>query len=321
MKITSTRWNETKEGNYTEIVENLLKSSENSFNTSDETKTYYRNISTKKINENDQHFQLEGEETKYDIISYSYDKVKNLDESLLTREEYSNTETGFIIVYPYRGRINYIINKHSGALPIVRGLLNYTKKDREVIVGNMLNINSDFFIWLIYKVYTKSSEFTKSNDKSGEVQTDKLTVESVVGFKGSSDDEISRITADGDTIMNLISSLTFLLESRNLEFVKVNIQYKDHKDIIFRLNTNGSIMLDLEDYRGPHKTMRETDAEAIIESSKTLLLVYNEILPLIAYWYSTERDEAEWGEEVYEQFLESLSADIKERIDELKSDK
>lgn len=322
MKVTSTRWYETEKKDYNAILAELLNNESNSFNTKDTTRTFYRNISTEKLNSEPQYFYLDGEETNYDIISFSYDKVRTLEESLVaTSEEISNTDTGFIIVYTHKGYVNYIINKHSGALLTIRRLLNYTPKNREAIVDNMVNITSDFFIWLIYKVYNNNSIFKKNSNNSGEQQIDQLIVESVVGFKGNSDDEISRITADGNTVMNLISSLTFLLESNNLEFIKINIQYKDHKDIIFRLNTNGSIMLDLKDYIGPHKSKRETEIDGIIESSKTLLLVYHDILPLIAYWYTTEKDEEEWGSDVYEEFLESLSTDIKGRIDNLKSNK
>lgn len=319
MKITSTRWNETSEQVYNNVIEELLNYEANSFNTDIKKTTFYRKIVTEQVNTEKQYFELDGDSIAYDIIYYSYDRVSFVDDA--ATEEISNTETGFIVIYSYMGKINYIINKYTGALPTLRRLLNYTSKDREVIVDNSLKISNDFFIWLIYKVYNKNNVFTKNNNSLVEEFDNQLTVNSIVGFKGNSDDEISRITADGDTIMNLISSLTFLLESNNLEFIKVNIQYREHKDIIFRINTNGSIMLDLKEYKGPHKTSRLNNTEIMIESSKTLLLVYNDILPLIAHWYKIEKDEDEWGREVYKKFLESLSIDIKGRIDDLKSKK
>nr|WP_143861244.1 hypothetical protein [Nosocomiicoccus ampullae] len=137
-----------------------------------------------------------------------------------------------------------------------------------------------------------------------------------MGFKGNSQDKVSKLTADGNTVMNLISSLTFLLESDSMEFIKIKISTDNHRSIVFKLNTNGSVNIVIDDYRGQYK---KEDIKREILISKVTLLIYLEIIPALNKWYSEDKENKLWNKQEYNKFLDELSKDIKEKIDNLKS--
>ncbi|MCC3700808.1 hypothetical protein LLE79_11320 [Staphylococcus epidermidis] len=231
MGKNSFRWQENPDNNenLNTIIGKLLSNSEMSFNL-DETKSpYYENINITKVYDKNQNYTIKEVNINYNVFSYHFDKIDIKNENSLLNEDTRSENNGFIIIYEKDNKVNYIIDKYSGSLSILRNYLNYTGK--EEIIDNKINVTSDFIIWLINKVYNGSNSYEPDGDETNENQ---ISIDSVIGFKGDTDDNISKLTADGDTVMKLMSSLTFLLESKNMVFIKLKIKTLNHRSIVFK---------------------------------------------------------------------------------------
>ncbi|MBM0775520.1 hypothetical protein [Staphylococcus epidermidis] len=312
MGKNSFRWQENPDinENLNTIIGKLLSNSEMSFNL-DETKSpYYENINITKVYDKNQNYTIKEENINYNVFSYHFDKIDIKNENSLLNEDTRSENNGFIIIYEKDNKVNYIIDKYSGSLSILRNYLNYTGK--EEIIDNKINVTSDFIIWLINKVYNGSNSYEPDGDETNENQ---ISIDSVIGFKGDTDDNISKLTADGDTVMKLMSSLTFLLESKNMVFIKLKIKTLNHRSIVFKLHLNGSVNIEINNYKG--KFRNEYDDERIVFN--LFLLIYLEILPILNTWYNEEKNNMQWNDDKYDEFLSTLSDDIIERIDSARS--
>ena len=96
--------------------------------------------------------------------------------------------------------------------------------------------------------------------------------------------------------MNLISTLSFLLESKRLNQIKLNLSYEDHENISLILK-NETIAVDLQSYQGKFEHEDKDNTLA-----KIYLLVYLEILPILEQEYQIDVDDDVWGKDVYIDF-------------------
>ena len=168
----------------------------------------------------------------------------------------------------------------------------------------MIELDSDFFIWLISKVYNRENSIEVSEN------TD-IQINSIKGLKGNTDDLLNKVTADGKTIMNVISTLSFLLESNNISQIKTDIEYKEHQHISLTLNKTSTIDTDLKDYTGIL-----LGKEKELAFSELLLTIYIELIPNLFRVYQQEKREEAWGAQKYIEFIEKVGKDVSERIKE-----
>ena len=140
----------------------------------------------------------------------------------------------------------------------------------------MIELDSDFFIWLISKVYNRENSIEVSEN------TD-IQINSIKGLKGNTDDLLNKVTADGKTIMNVISTLSFLLESNNISRIKTDIEYKEHQHISLTLNKTSTIDTDLKDYTGILLGKE-------LAFSELLLTIYIELIPNLFRVYQQEKE-------------------------------
>ncbi|ALJ22869.1 hypothetical protein AO203_02195 [Lactobacillus gallinarum] len=54
------------------------------------------------------------------------------------------------------------------------------------------------------------------SDASFTFNDKRLEIDSIIGFKGNTEDSLNKVSATGDGIMNILSTLSFLLESSSL---------------------------------------------------------------------------------------------------------
>lgn len=307
MGINTTRWKDEENENFNKVLELLVNEEENSFNTNDETKVHYKNIVINKHSLENNSCKKESESIKFEKIDFSFTKVRPT--AALINEKSESIISGYIVAYEKKNVIYYIISRHSDSKNILRNILNYT--GNKEIVDNKIAVESDFIIWLIYKFYNSLNVYSINEDNQEE-QT--LKIESIIGFKGDAEDEISRITTDGDTVMNLISSIAFLLESRKLTSIKLKVRFNNHQKLVFKLHINGSINIDMDEYNGDFRNLEENE-----KTAKILLLIYLEIMPLLSEWYEEDKSNNNWGNGVYNQFLDKLITDIEEKVNQKKS--
>ncbi|MBE5714845.1 MAG: hypothetical protein EGR74_00865 [Ruminiclostridium sp.] len=243
--------------------------------------------------------ELGGQTIKYNYISYSYSQYYTKD----LKDQSKVFKSGFIIVYSNGETIYYIVDQKSYAQKLLRKLLSYNGKNE--IEKSTYSFGTDFFIWLIYRVYNSNYNIEISPDDK------KLKLDAIKGFKGDTDDLQTKVTATGESVMNIISTLSFLLESNNLNQVKVDLNYSKHSNITLTLQKD-TVCIDPNSYCGIFET-DETSEETI---SKLYLMVYLEILAQLRQEYYNDIDNEYWNTNVHSDFLQQVGKKLSEKIDE-----
>lgn len=309
MITTSTRWKDCENNDFDKVI-NLLMSVPTDDTLNDTTGYINWNI-TKDFDEN-QVVKLNSRDIKYNVIKYKYDQVSPGEQPI---EDRTVPKDGFIIPYHNGISVNYIINRNSDAQRVLRKLLNYSGKNE--IEKNMFEINSDFFIWLISKVYNGDYTIQAFSEELHDVVLD-----SIKGFKGNTEDLLTKVSATGESVMNIISTLSFLLESKNLNQIKLNLSYNSNQNIELILNnkgSNGTIATTLEEYQGS----LDDEQNMNLLLPNLYLLIYLEIIPILIQAYRNDVENDIWNSNVNIDFLsevaDELSEKVKKRIENLKS--
>lgn len=252
----------------------------------------------KKFDKNKE-IELGGQTIKYNYISYFYSQYYTKE----LKDQSKVFKSGFIIVYSNGETIYYIVDQNSYAQKLLRKLLSYNGKSE--IEKSTYSFDTDFFIWLIYRVYNSNYNIEISPDDK------KLKLDAIKGFKGDTDDLQTKVTATGESVMNIISTLSFLLESNNLNQVKVDLNYSKHSNITLTLQKD-TVCIDPNSYCGIFET-DETSEETI---SKLYLMVYLEILAQLRQEYYNDIDNEDWNTNVHSDFLQQVGKKLSEKIDE-----
>ncbi len=116
---------------------------------------------------------------------------------------------------------------------------------RGEILSNTLELSGDLFVWLISKVYGKENTISSENEELSD-----LIIDSIKGFKGDTEDLLAKVSMSGESVMNIISALSFLIESRNLNQITIALSYRNHLNIEISLNNKNTIGFDEDKYLG-----------------------------------------------------------------------
>ena len=240
----------------------------------------------------------------FNFYKISYFRTSNIDNT--------STEDNFwIILYTLNQKKYLIINKNSGALTLLRKIFGFKGKNEITQVPH--GIDSRMIIWLISMVYNKIADYSNS-DKT-------LSIDSINGFKGNTEDLLNTISADGSGIMNILSTLSFLLESSSLKQIRLTLSFGEHKNLELKIDVNNTIESNEDKYRGIFLTDENSTADSVVYNQ--YLLIYNEIIPLIRQWFNESQDdegdnstEEEWLKKFYKKFLLQVSDDLKNKVDE-----
>lgn len=292
--MQTTRWLDKESNRFNDIINRILNFREN-----ENIETGEKNFKIDKVFSEDQTITLNSREITFNKLNISYDIV---DAGEQPEEDRTTKREDFLIVYTTGINVNYIINKNSTASTLIRKLNGYTGKNQ--LEKNMSKLDNEFFIWLISKVYNRENNIEISEDVN-------IKINSIKGLKGNTDDLLNKVTADGETIMNVISTLSFLLESNNISQIKTDIEYKEHQHISLTLNKTLTIDTDLKDYSGTLLTK-----EKELAFTELLLLIYIELIPNLFQVYQQEIREEIWGPKKYIEFIEKVGEDVSERIEE-----
>lgn len=253
-------------------------------------------------------------EIKYELIQMTFDKYTD---NVIDRTEIKQN----ILIYEDDGKDYIIIDKNSGAKTFLRLLLDLEKNG--AVLQTLNTITSDLIIWLIYKVYSEGFVY-EINEKS-------LILDTIIGFKGDTDDNLSKVEAAGDSVMNILSTLSFLLEANSLNQIAVRLTYGEHKKVELVINVNDTLSIKTEQgYRGKFKKGEYLDISHEQRYALIVLLMYIEILPLIKGWYNesiddkiegtelieTDLTKKVWGLEEHKRFLNEVATDLTTKINE-----
>lgn len=271
-----------------------------------ENTTQYLNWETGRVFEKNQTIDIREKHMEFNCVSFSYDKIIPGEQLV---EGIQHKYNGIVIVYSDGAHVNYIIDKFTNAKFILRKLLSYAGKKE--IAPNEYAITSDLFLWMIKKVYEDNNDIEQEDGAL-------LSIDSVRGFKGDSEDMKTTVIAKGESLMNLISTLSFVLESKRINQIKISLQYSEHENIEAVLNTKPS--LDIKDKKYLGAFLWDGNNDIILTRAKLYLLMYLDIIPRLLQAYYTEKDNDLWNNEVKKSFFrelgEELTRKISERIEE-----
>ena len=291
----TTRWRDTQTVDFTKVLEKLEQDAPDDERTSS---TYWINFHNNKCFDENQTITMNNETVIYNMIHYRYDQMTV---QATQEEDRPLTKSGNIIVYQYRGAIYYIVDQNSRAKKLLRKLLGYT--DKNEINGNNFDLPEDFFVWLVNRVYNSEAVIESTSDDETA-----LTLEEIKGIRGDTEDLQTKVSTSGESVMNVISTLSFLLESRRLNQVILTLSYTGHENICVKLQKS------TVEYQRPYNGKYENDPkDALI--SKLYLLLYLEILPILEQEYRTNIEDDVWNQEAYVSFLNVLKDSIIEKIE------
>lgn len=295
--MVTTRWSDSENIILDNVLERLLQ-----VPTDDEVGesiAYADWKINKKFNGNPK-IMLNNREISYNLIKYSYNQISSGDQPI---EDRTIPKNGFIVVYSNGVGIGYIISRNSDGMKLLRKMLKYS--GRNEISKNSFDIESDFFVWLISKVYTGENVIETESETLGNISLD-----TIKGFKGDTEDLLNKVSATGESVINIISTLSFLLESKNLNQIKLDLEYRNHESIELVLTNNGTVTTALDRYQGEYEELDEDELLA-----KLYLLIYIEILPLLVQAYKTDIDNDEWNSQKNIEFLKMVAADLSQKVE------
>lgn len=301
-----TRWTDETDTSIKEIEHKFLSTH---YDEQSDTSTGYVNWDIQKRFTENKEGVFNGKTIKYNLYTFSVDQIPvgvERDDDSVTKK------TGFIIPYEINGKVRYIIDRNSGALTLIRKMLFYTGKGE--VVKNNLPFTADKFVWLISKVYNAENVLEGGSD-----YLDNLSINAIRGFKGDTEDSLTTISAEGESVMNIISTLSFLIESKNLNQINMDLEYRTHTNIGVTLNNRNTVFLSDERYTG-ELLQNCTHYELV---AKIILLLYTEIIPIIIQNYQNDVESNLWNQGKCIEFLQQVAADLEvkvsNRIEDLKA--
>lgn len=296
--ITVTRWVDEKTSSL-EDIEKLLDSPHQ--DEMAESGTKYINWKIEKVFDKDKKDIFYGREIIYNYYTFSVNQIPRGKE---VSDDGIYTKKGFVIPYFSAGKVCYIISKNTYAQTLLRKMLFYSGKGE--ILSNTLELSGDLFVWLISKVYDKENTISSENETLSD-----LIINSIKGFKGDTEDLLAKVSMSGESVMNIISALSFLIESRNLNQITIALSYRNHCNIEISLNNKNTIGFDEDKYLG------ELDRGPRHETIATcILLLYLEIVPILLQKYQSDIDLNLWGQGKCAEFLETVADDLNKKVEE-----
>ena len=254
--------------------------------------------------------RIANNEVEYLFYRYSYDQVPQgaeLDDSL------NPHQSGWIIAYAHNKKVHYIINRYSLAQFVLRKFLKYTQKS--AIKQEANRTYGDLFVWMISRVYNLENEIENGDDSApGDVIIDDIS-----GFKGKTENNLNTISAKGSSIVNILSTLSFLIESQNLKQITFRLNYDNLPPLNVILSTSNTVAINTVQYLAYKSDCENKDDEI----ARLFLRFYIEILPVIIQNYLSELETNKWGKDGCVRFLQTVAKALSEkvglRIDDLKA--
>ncbi|WP_290716707.1 MULTISPECIES: hypothetical protein [Exiguobacterium] len=297
----TTRWVDTTNVSLEGILSKFLSDIEPK---ESQEKISYINFSVSKEFEENNFFKFGNKQIEYNIINFSFDSVFP---GVLPIEDRTTPTTGVIIVYTLVNKVNYIIDKNTDALMILRLLLGY--KNKLEIEKKSSDIHSKLLTWIISRLFKEENELVMTISPEDEKT---LTLNSMVGFKGQTDDQISFVSANGDSILNILSTLSFLLESKMLKQIKLRLEFDKHENLEINLKDTQTISANVNKYDGPFDEYSSKPQKM----AEIYLLIYLEIMPLLYLEYQKDVENEMWGVKEQKEFLTLVKDKLIAKINE-----
>lgn len=239
--------------------------------------------------------KIKGKTFTFNLLSFKYDSlITGFEDSPIYEERIKQT-SGYFIIYTDGSRTQYIINRGTGpnALSILRKVNN--SESNKIIEAQKFGFKSDFFIWLI-------SKFKNDNNID---ENENITLERVTGFKGSGNENQATLMGAGNDVMNLFSTMSFIIEMDSLTEILAKFKYNKNTIEVRFYESNSQIDINIAKYTGEY--LRETE-----NLKNSLILLHSFILIIPAVINSFNNDE--WNKEKENQFSKEILEAVKDKI-------
>lgn len=252
---------------------------------------------------------------KFNIYKYSIqnDKGETISNMLIMFEK--NEQTGFIIE-----------KTAGGALAFLRKLCGIDAGDKEVITAHNYGeafFDDTLFYWIISNIYTGDSN--KSIElKDGSKQ---INIKSLDGIKGKTPGVFNKVSVEGSDVVNMLTTLSILLESESLTDVNLKFLYANHESIKIDIHINNilkkflSIDVYEDSYRGDFRNNKFAKSAIIKDGDNLplrallLLMIHLEFLPNIKALFNLETLGID---DIKKDLTDKIVEDVTERMKNLK---
>lgn len=247
---------------------------------------------------------------KYNFINFSYETLNVPKKDSEDRNQRIKINNLKVVVVETNSGIVYLVNKPDtpSTLTSLRKLHNLSANNK-IVISNISGVKSDLFIWLVHNLIDEPEKRIGSNSD--------ILVSSLTAFRGEkpTEDEsekLNKINGSGETIMKMVTTLLFLLESKSVSSVELQVNpQKSNLDI--KLTKGGGVELDLNRFIHP-PVSRKDEWE---QHSEKLIFIFFHLIPEIIDSFSNEQLNRKWTPSKIKKFYRAIGKDIKKRITEI----
>lgn len=299
--LNTTRWinNDSTISTVDDAISKIISKNEQDIQANSIGGIDFHNVSVSKVFD-------ESLEASYLDVRIKFNAVKGNFEKNISGDV-TTTTNFFVVVYQIEltGDIYFIINRNTDAKRILRAFLEFNGKE-EVTKKNVA-LDSDLLMYFVYRVFEDQSNFSYTQESADEFQ---IAVRNITGIKGATDTS-NKLSADGTTISKLISTLSLLLEIKELQQVRLDTRMVDHESINIVLHNDGLIGVESTNYVGAFEDEPNDEKQ-----TKLLLHIYLVVLPVILSEYNDASDE-NWGPKEISEFMNHIKEQLSEKIDSI----
>lgn len=258
--------------------------------------------SVEAVFDENQTITINNEEIIYNLLTYRYERVNQPKKFDQERSKRINLYESRIVVYRYKEKFFYIINKayNNTTKKNLRKLLNYSGKG-EIVEQWTQGIKTDLFIWMIHYILDCKGKYI---DSQGQTK-----ISSVTGFKGETTDKLAEINGSGEKIMEMLTTLLFLFENKNLSKIQTMILKNREK---FKLDLGSNhVDIHFDSYEGDDFFSGEEQIFARVS-----IKVFVDVLPNLVKNFSDELEAKEWSASKEEAFFKNIGRAISKKIND-----
>lgn len=141
-----------------------------------------------------------------------------------------------------------------------------------------------------------------------------LILNQISGFKGQGLEKQATLSGNGNEIMNLFSSMAFLLESDELTEIEINLTKSGETYVIRFYSKNSQIDSNIGQYTGIEIfNIDEKDRNA-----RLLLNIFIDIISSVEIAFNNDIEDDEWNNEAREGLKETIAQSIMGRLEGFK---
>lgn len=227
-----------------------------------------------------------------------------------------------IIIYKDAENIGFIIEKVSGALTFLRLIAEFNETSRNDIINREYDksvFNSELFFWIISKIYNDDANinFRLDEDKEDDIEYT-LGLNSLDGLKGRTSGILNKVSTEGSDVINMLTTLSFLLESNQLTEVQLGVTYGAHSNfqIIIHLNSGIKKFLSIDvkekEYFGEFlriDTLNDVQTTDKLKlRSALLLMVHLDFFPTLISVFKSDSASTDTRKDLTESIIEDVSS-------------